>query len=218
MMKDFRWKWQDTLIVILGVLALGYALVNYSRLPEQLPAQFGITGEVNRYWPKSSIIIQGAVLGLVLPLAMQFIRRIDPKKDNYSKFTAAYKMIRLAIAVVMDAMLVLSVTKGLHPDFAAGKLGIAVVGLLFIALGNYMPQIKDNYFTGIKTPWTLASPEVWRKTHRFSGYMWVAGGILLMLAAFLPKTASISLIITSLLLAVLVPYVYSWFISQRMKA
>ncbi|WP_090720236.1 SdpI family protein [Paenibacillus typhae] len=217
MMKDFRWKWQDTLIVILGVLALGYALVNYSRLPEQLPAQFGITGEVNRYWPKSSIIIQGAVLGLVLPLAMQFIRRIDPKKDNYSKFTAAYKMIRLTIAVVMDAMLVLSVTKGLHPDFAAGKLGIAVVGLLFIALGNYMPQIKDNYFTGIKTPWTLASPEVWRKTHRFSGYMWVAGGILLMLAAFLPKTASISLIITSLLLAVLVPYVYSWFISQRMK-
>lgn len=216
-MKDFKWKWQDTLIVILGVLALGYALVNYSKLPDQLPAQFSITGEVNRYWPKSSIIIQGAVLGLVLPLAMQFIRRIDPKKDNYSKFTGAYKMIRLAIAVLMDAMLVLSVAKGLNPDFAAGKLAIAAVGVLFIALGNYMPQIKDNYFTGIKTPWTLASPEVWRKTHRFSGYMWVAGGLLLMLAAFLPKTASISLIITSLLIAVLVPYVYSWLISQRMK-
>ncbi|WP_342563050.1 SdpI family protein [Paenibacillus sp. FSL R7-0345] len=216
-MKDFRWKWQDTLIVVLGVLALGYAIINYSRLPEQLPAQFSITGEVNRYWPKSTIIIQGAFLGLVLPLAMQFIRRIDPKKDNYSKFPGAYKMIRLAIAVLMDAMLVLAVTKGLNPDFAAGKLAIAVVGVLFIALGNYMPQIKDNYFTGIKTPWTLASPEVWRKTHRFSGYMWVAAGIMLVLAAFLPQTLSISLIITALLVAVIVPYVYSWLVSQRMK-
>lgn len=216
-MKDFRWKWQDTLIVVLGVLALGYAIINYSRLPEQLPAQFSITGEVNRYWPKSTIIIQGAFLGLVLPLAMQFIRRIDPKKDNYSKFSGAYKMIRLAIAVLMDAMLVLAVTKGLNPDFAAGKLAIAVVGVLFITLGNYMPQIKDNYFTGIKTPWTLASPEVWRKTHRFSGYMWVAAGIMLVLAAFLPQTLSISLIITALLVAVIVPYVYSWLVSQRMK-
>ncbi|MEK5449888.1 SdpI family protein [Paenibacillus sp. FSL R7-0331] len=218
MMKDFKWKWQDTLIVIFGMLALGYALANYSRLPDLLPAQFSITGEVNRYWPKSSIIIQGAFLGLILPLAMQFIRRADPKKDNYRKFEAAYKMIRLAIAVMMDAMLVLAVAKGLNPDFAAGKLAIAVIGVLFIALGNYMPQIKDNYFTGIKTPWTLASPEVWRKTHRFSGYMWVASGVLLMLAAFLPATLSISLIITALLIAVIVPYVYSWLISQRMKA
>lgn len=41
---------------------------------------------------------------------------------------------------------------------------------------------------------------------------------MLVLAAFLPRTVSISLIITSLLIAVIVPYVYSWFITQRMKA
>lgn len=55
-MKNFTWKWQDTLIVILGLLSLGYALVNYGKLPDQLPAQFGITGQVNTYWSKGSVI------------------------------------------------------------------------------------------------------------------------------------------------------------------
>lgn len=216
-MKDFKWKWQDTLIVFFGVLALGYALINYSRLPAQLPSQFSITGEVNSYWPKGSIIALGAFMGLIFPIAMQFIRRIDPKRENYSKFENAYKMIRLAVGVLFDAVLVLSVAKGLDEHFAAGKIATAAIGVLFIALGNYMPQIKDNYFTGIRTPWTLASPEVWRKTHRFSGYMWTAGGVLIAVGAFMPKTLSISLIITALLIATIIPYVYSWLIARQMK-
>ncbi|WP_054943428.1 SdpI family protein [Paenibacillus ihuae] len=216
-MKDFKWKWQDTLIVIFGVLALGYALINYSKLPAQLPSQFSITGEVNSYWPKGSIIALGAFMGLIFPIAMQFIRRIDPKRENYSKFENAYKMIRLAVGILFDAVLVLSVAKGLNENLAAGKIAIAAIGVLFIALGNYMPQIKDNYFTGIRTPWTLASPEVWRKTHRFSGYMWTIGGMLIALGAFMPKSLSISLIITALLIATIIPYVYSWLIARQMK-
>lgn len=37
MMKDFKWRWQDTLIVILGLATLAYALINYSKLPQELP-------------------------------------------------------------------------------------------------------------------------------------------------------------------------------------
>lgn len=79
-MKNFTWKWQDTLVVILGFLSLGYALVNYGRLPDQLPAQFSITGKVNTYWSKGSVIALFSFMGLIFPLAMQFIRNIDPKE------------------------------------------------------------------------------------------------------------------------------------------
>lgn len=79
-MKNFKWKWQDTLIVILGLLSLGYALINYGKLPDQLPLQFGITGEVNRYGSKGSAIALLAFMGLAFPIGMQFIRNIDPKK------------------------------------------------------------------------------------------------------------------------------------------
>lgn len=217
-MKDFKWKWQDTLIVILGVLSLGYALVNYSKLPDQLPAQFSITGKVNTYWSKNSLLVMSTVMGLVFPLGMQFARNIDPKKDNYSRFVNAYKMIRLAIAVLFDGMLVLSVSYGLNQQLPAGKIGIAAVGLLFIVLGNYMPQIKDNYLIGIRTPWTLDSPEVWRKTHRLSGFLWVVGGLLIAMGAFMPKALSIGLIIAALFVTLAVPFIYSWLVSRRLKA
>ncbi|MNC24051.1 Immunity protein SdpI [compost metagenome] len=217
-MKDFKWKWQDTMIVIFGVLSLGYALVNYSKLPEQLPAQFSISGEVNTYWSKGSIIAFLGFMGLIFPLAMQFIRNIDPKKDNYSKFPNAYKMIRLAAAALFDTMLILNVSYGLDQSIPAGKIAMVALGLLFVVAGNFMPQIRDNYFTGIRTAWTLASPEVWRKTHRFSGVMWMIGGLLIALGAFLPKSLSISMIIAALIIVIFLPFAYSWLISSRSRA
>ncbi|WP_379162962.1 SdpI family protein [Paenibacillus sp. sgz5001063] len=216
-MKDFKWKWQDTMIVILGVLSLGYALANYSKLPDQLPAQFSINGEVNRYWSKGSIIALTGFMGLIFPLAMQFIRTIDPKRENYSKFQNAYKMIRLAIAALCDIMLILIVSYGLDQSIPAGKIAMIALGLLFVVVGNFMPQIRDNYFTGIRTAWTLASPEVWRKTHRFSGRIWMIGGLLMVLGAFLPKSLSISMIIAALVMVILLPLAYSWLISSRSR-
>ncbi|MNI76151.1 Immunity protein SdpI [compost metagenome] len=111
----------------------------------------------------------------------------------------------------------ISVAKGLDQNFAAGKTAIAALGLLFIVLGNYMPQIRHNYFMGIRTPWTLADPEVWRKTHRLSGFMWMIGGVLILLAAFIPAALSIGMIIAALVIATLIPTFYSWMLAQRVK-
>ncbi|WP_339311599.1 SdpI family protein [Paenibacillus sp. FSL M7-0896] len=216
-MKNFTWKWQDTLIVILGFLSLGYALVNYGRLPDQLPAQFSLTGKVNTYWSKGSVIALFSFMGLIFPLAIQFIRNIDPKGENYNKFQGAYKMGRLTIAVICDAALVLSVSYGLDEHFTAAKWATVSVGLLLAVIGNFLPQIRDNYFTGVRTPWTLHNPAVWRRTHRFSGRMWVTGGLLIALAAFMPATLSISMIITALVIMTIVPIVYSWLISRSVK-
>lgn len=217
-MANFKWKWQDTLIVMLGLLSLGYALLNYGSLPDQLPAQFSITGKVNTYWSKGSVIVLFSFMGLIFPLMMQFIRNIDPKGENYNKFPGAYKMVRLTVAVICDAALVLSVSSGLDEHFAAGKWATVILGLLLAVIGNFLPQIRDNYFTGVRTPWTLHDPAVWRRTHRFSGRMWVIGGLLIALAAFMPATLSICMIITALVIMIILPTVYSWLISRRVKA
>ncbi|OMD57663.1 hypothetical protein BSK62_29640 [Paenibacillus odorifer] len=218
MMKDFKWRWQDTLIVILGLATLAYALINYSKLPQELPAQFGITGKVNRYWDKNIAIFVFGILGIVLPLIMQFTRSIDPKRDNYKKFENAYAMSRLTIGMLFNLMLVLSIAYGLGKDINVGKIAIGAVGIMFIALGNYMPQVKDNYLFGVRTAWTLANPEVWRKTHRLSGIMWMIGGLLIFAGAFLSGALSQLLIITALVLAIIVPILYSWMISRPLKS
>lgn len=180
--------------------------------------QFGITGKVNRYWDKNIAIFVFGILGIVLPLIMQFTRSIDPKRDNYKKFENAYAMSRLAIGMLFNLMLVLSIAYGLGKDINVGKIAIGAVGIMFIALGNYMPQVKDNYLFGVRTAWTLANPEVWRKTHRLSGIMWMIGGLLIFAGAFLSGALSQLLIITALVLAIIVPILYSWMISRPLKS
>jgi len=51
------------------------------------------------------------------------------------------------------------------------------LGLLFILMGNYLPRLPRNFFFGIRTPWTIASERVWKKSHRVGGWLFVIGGI-----------------------------------------
>lgn len=52
-----------------------------------------------------------------------------------------------------------------------------------------LPLFRSNWFMGIRTPWTLSSDAVWRKTHRLGGYLMVGVGLLL-IAAGLPGSAA----------------------------
>ncbi|NUU61167.1 SdpI family protein [Paenibacillus agri] len=216
-MRNIKWKWQDTLIVVLGLASLCFALFNYNALPDQLPAQFGVTGEVNRYWSKDSAIACLGLLGLLMPLLMHFIRSIDPRKENYAKFENAYAMTRLAMALLFDFIFVLVIMYGLNINLPVGKIAIGAVGILFIIIGNYMPQVKDNYFIGLHTPWTLHNPEVWRKTHRLAGGLWVIGGLLMIGAIFTGGIWNTVVIVTALVLTTLIPVAYSWMLAQRLK-
>ncbi|MFC8689450.1 SdpI family protein [Brevibacillus porteri] len=47
-------------------------------------------------------------------------------------------------------------------------------------------RFRHNYLIGIRTPWSLASEEVWKNTHLLSSRVFFIGGILIMLTSFLP--------------------------------
>ena len=83
-------------------------------------------------------------------------------------------------------------------------------GLLFLAVGNYMPKIRQNRTMGVRVKWTLASEANWNATHRFAGKVWVAAGLLCMISALLPLEMMLVVFIASIVLAAVVPCVYSY--------
>jgi hypothetical protein len=89
------------------------------------------------------------------------------------------------------------------------------LGIILILSGNIMGKVRQNRFMGIRTPWTLASEEVWLRTQRVGGKVMIAGGALLIMAdlagalkqGLLPILASITVI----------PTAYSYFLHRRLS-
>ena len=86
-----------------------------------------------------------------------------------------------------------------------------LLGLMFAFIGNYMVNIKPNYFAGIRLPWTLSNDENWRKTHQLGGKLWFAGGMLIAVASFfLPGPQAFTFFISVIAIMVIIPLVYSY--------
>ncbi|MDD4766157.1 MAG: SdpI family protein [Desulfotomaculaceae bacterium] len=202
------------ILLILGSFAAGALL--YDLLPEQMPSHWNISGEIDgyssRFWGAFGIPLLNAgvyVMMLILPL-------IDPRKENYQKFSGSYRMIRMVFVVFMTGVYLLVLANTFGAQIPVDRAMMAGISVLFLFLGNYMGQIRHNYFVGIKTPWTLANEQVWEKTHRFGGRLWVAAGLIGLIASLVGGSWGGILLGISLGAAVFIPMVYSYIEFKRL--
>ncbi|MBC7324190.1 MAG: SdpI family protein [Moorella sp. (in: Bacteria)] len=204
------------LLALGAMLAAGIILYPY--LPDLVPAHWNVRGEVdnyfNRFWGAFALpLMTGGIY-----LLMLFIPYLDPKRENYPRFDRAYRAVRLGLVIFMAALYATTLVVALGgPAALVARFVPLAVGLLFILIGNYLPQARHNYFFGVRTPWTLASEEVWRRTHRFSGYAFILAGIVFIIAAFLPPPANFVLAMAGLIIAAIVSVVYSYLAFRRVS-
>ena len=171
-------------MVPLSVAPLLMVLAVYGRLPAQVPMHWGIDGTVDRYGNKNELFVIAGI-NILVGIMFYFLPKIDPKRKNYDRFQGAYDWMVIWTLGFMAAITGVTLAETMHPGrFDMTKVICGMVAFLFIFLGNMMPKIKRNFFTGVKTPWTLSSDTVWNKTHRLGGKCFVAGGILMLLGAF----------------------------------
>ena len=82
-------------------------------------------------------------------------------------------------------------------------------------MGNFLGKVTRNFFVGIRTPWTLASEEVWLRTHRLGGKCFVAAGFAVVAISLLGLGPWAMMAV--ILAAALVPVVYSYVIYRRLE-
>jgi uncharacterized membrane protein len=115
-------------------------------------------------------------------------------------------------------MYALVMMKSLDMDIDIGRFVSISVGVVILITGNYMNSIKPNYFIGIRTPWTLEDPDVWKKTHRFSSKLWIVGGLIMIISSlFLKPEDSVFVIIIATVLLAVIPLLYSYIIFNKFQ-
>ena len=176
-------KWIPLLIVVAAFLA---SAIVYPRLPEMVPTHWnGMDAQPNGW----SSRLFGAWLTPVLLLGIWALVRvlpaIDPRGANYAKFGGAFEAIIDSVMLFLLGMHIVLLRAALGYPAQMERIVPFGIGVLVIVIGNLLPRCRPNWFVGIRTPWTLSSDRVWEKTHRFGGRVFVASGIIVILAGLI---------------------------------
>lgn len=165
-------------ILAIFILTVAITVMVYPGLPDLIPSHWNFDGEVDGYLPR---IWGVAVIPLVMAActALFFVLpRIDPLRANYPKFRAYYEGFILVFAAFLFVIQLQVLLWGLGFLISPNVLLPPVFGILFIYLGFLVERAEQNWFVGIRTPWTLSSAAVWKKTHERGGLLFKLAGVI----------------------------------------
>jgi uncharacterized membrane protein len=201
-------------LIILAAFALSLAI--YPLLPARIPIHWNLAGNVDGFAPKlwGAFLMPLTILGIALILIV--VPRISPAGFEVDKGSRGYVAISLSVLVFMLAVHIFTLATALNPHIAFPRFVPVFLGALFAVLGNYLGKVRRNFFVGIRTPWTLADDDVWFRTHRLGGKLFVAGGILTMLGALLPTERGVTFAVVIAVGVSLISIVYSYVIYRQL--
>lgn len=193
-----------TIICLLPIL-IGILL--WGKLPEKVAIHFGSDGTADSWGSKGFAVFGMPLFVTACHLLCAGVTCADPKNQRLGN--KMFKLI-LWICPVVSLFCAVSVYgNAMGRDVNVAFLGTIFIGALFVVIGNYLPKCRQNYTVGIKLPWTLHDENNWNVTHRFAGWLWMIGGVVLILSAFVNFGGMWTVIDIALILA-LVPMVYSF--------
>ena len=207
----------EALIILLTAIPFLYVVFVWNDLPAQITSHYDFTGRPNATMPKALFISIMAGLSV-----LTYVLLLVPTRLGLGVFaslqTGKFQQLRLVISACIAGLVGWVFWAGLHPTEVSIRPLLTLIGALLAGMGNYLGTVKPNIFVGIRTPWTLRSEAVWRKTHRLAGPLWVAGGLLLMgLAWVVPVHYAIWLLLAVTTVLVIVPVGYSFMAYRQLK-
>jgi len=209
-MKLFQIK-KEIIPILLLISALAVGAFFYSQLPEQVPTHWGLGGEVDGWSPKGFVAFWMPLMYLGMYLLLSFVVFIGPFKKNIEKFYTQYFYLKLAIVAFMIGLHGLTIASALSQNkLPVDKIVIFGTGALFVFIGSIMPQMKRNFFIGIRLPWTLASDEVWKKTHDLGGKIFMGMGVIIALSGIIGGSISFIVMMASIFGGIISLGIYSY--------
>lgn len=208
---------------LLGLIPTIYLLSVWNNLPESVPTHYNIDNRADDFGSKFEmlgIILFMFSVSIGTSLLVLNLDKFDPKK-RYPSNNSLITKISWAVTIFISLISSYIVYSTEHydqtkPSDISPKYIVALVALLFVVLGNFMNNIKPNYFVGIRTPWTLDDEENWRMTHHLGSKVWFFGGLIMFaLVMFLPTEYVSYVIGLSVIPLAGIPIGYSFYLFRQ---
>jgi uncharacterized membrane protein len=187
--------------------ACGASVWARSRLPESVATHFGIDGAANGWSSRGVALGLLPAVGLGLWALVRFAGALWPRPIG----VAGARVLPLAaaltaglVAAVHVALLAGATVPGVEPARAVH----AALGAFLLGFGLVAPRLPQNPIVGIRTPWTLASPEIWARTHRLGGATFALAGAVVLGASIVAAVPG-PIALAAIVVGAIVPAGYS---------
>ena len=187
---------------IVLLMTLAAALV-YPRLPKRMAVHFSAGGQPDGYLarPLAAALLQaeqaeclgacprGTSPGVVATVLVLFklVPAIDPLGGNIERFQRYYDFFVGFAAGILAYVhgLVLAYNVGYRFDMTT--VVVPLLAVTFVVAGYVIENARQNWFVGIRTPWTRSGEEVWNRTHQRAGVLFKLAGAVSLLALAFPE-------------------------------
>jgi len=207
---DKRKLWMESIPFVIFIILIVGAIIYYPKIPSTIPTHWNSSGQADAFGGKSSIFIIPIMFFVILILFF-ILPLMEVFRENMIKIYNYYYAFKIMFSLFFAVLFVATILPTLGYNINVSRVVIAMIGLLFISLGIILPKLKRNFMFGIRTGWTLSSDEVWDKTHKLGGVLFIILGILTILLLFLlplEELFFVFLILTILVSLFLVFYSY----------
>jgi uncharacterized membrane protein len=168
-------------IALVLILTVAITVISFPHMPDPVPSHWNAAGTVDGYLPKfwGLVLVPSFMIGIFALFAV--LPRIDPRKNNYLKFQDFYEGFILVFAVFFFFIQLQILLWGLGVQVSPNMMIPLLAGALFVYIGFFMEHAEPNWFVGIRTPWTLSSDSVWKKTHQKGATLFKLAGVVSMI-------------------------------------
>lgn len=211
---NFKKEWRAIVMIVATTIVSG---ISYAYLPARVVSHWNFYGQPDGFSSRElhCLLFPGIILGMYLMFL--FLPKFDPKKDRYAEFSEVYRLMRDAIMFVLFGVFLVATAYNLGWPVPVGIAVSSLIGFLMIVMGNYFGKLKRNWFVGLRTPWALSSENVWNKTHRFGGRLFMIWGVLIILAPWLNSSWAMGILFFGIIFILIAVNVYSYLVFKKEK-
>lgn len=210
-------KTKTTLLLSLlaCAIAVGYSIWLYPTLPQSIPTHWDINGRVDGWGDKNWALFAMPGLTLLMIALLFLLPWMSPKNFRIDSFRSTFNEIMFVIVLMFVYCHFVISYGSAHPHWDITKPLIAGILAFLGLLGNFMGRVQKNFYVGIRTPWTLASDQVWVATHRLGARMMFATGFVGAILVIFGLPALLAMGI--LLVGTLYPILYSLLLYKKLE-
>ena len=183
-------------IVLVMLMALVISVASLFYLEDTIPIHFGPNGKPDQFGSKYFVLVFSGIIG-ALGGTMLLVVQLGKVTENYKKYLLRTCFLsELFFTAILIAFIYYARYYTQSDGFDISKVVMPLLGILFIAMGNYFPKIERNRTLGIRCKWTLHNETTWQKSHRFGGFVFVINGVLTLLCGiFFDAIVSFSVLV-----------------------